>query len=171
MSIPTKDRGVCRARRAEGRAGPGRDACPVTNLRCRAVTVRKPTTARGPETDGSLPSCVFCGHLMAVSNTVGGDPIHPDCFTRMCVEALVRKIPVWRWIPYQGWIFRNVDAIDARSGHRAASLVGPEAEVRQIRVSRASQASAPSPGRWAANRSATIESTVHPVPNVARISA
>ena len=47
----------------------------------------------------------------------------------------------------------------------------PEAEVSQIRVSRASQASAPSPGKWAANRSATIESTLHPVPNVARISA
>jgi hypothetical protein len=30
-----------------------------------------------------------------------------------------------------------------------SSLVGAEAEVSQIRVNRASQASAPSPGRWA----------------------
>ena len=58
-----------------------------------------------------------------------------------------------------------------QTGERHDGLLGPEAQVSQIRVSRASQASAPSPGNWAANRSATKESTVHAVPNVARISA
>lgn len=29
-----------------------------------------------------------------------GVPIHPDCFTRICVAALVEDLPVWRWIPY-----------------------------------------------------------------------
>lgn len=53
-----------------------------------------------------LPSCVFCGRSMAAPGTVAGVPIHPDCFTRMCIAALVNDAPRWRWIPYLGWTFR-----------------------------------------------------------------
>lgn len=51
-------------------------------------------------------ACVYCGREMATPNLVGGRPIHPVCFTRMCVAALVDELPRWRWIPYVGWTFR-----------------------------------------------------------------
>jgi hypothetical protein len=47
-------------------------------------------------------TCVFCGRAMA-ANDVDGTPIHPDCFTRMCVAALVQDVPTRRWVPYLGW--------------------------------------------------------------------
>ena len=53
-----------------------------------------------------LPSCVFCGRSMATLDTGAGAPIHPDCFTNMCVATLVEETPRWRWIPYLGWTFR-----------------------------------------------------------------
>ena len=60
---------------------------------------------------------------------------------------------------------RRVDGSFARVDPRRGTRRG------QARVSSAIQASAPPPGSWAANRSATIESTVHPAANEARISA
>ena len=47
-------------------------------------------------TDVNLPFCVFCGRSMATPNTVAGTSIHPDCFTRMCVKALVKDLPASR---------------------------------------------------------------------------
>ena len=61
---------------------------------------RRETAALG------LPPCVFCGRSMTAPATIGGSPIHPDCFTRMCVATLVEGTPGWRWIPYLGWVFR-----------------------------------------------------------------
>jgi hypothetical protein len=48
-------------------------------------------------------TCVFCGRAMTAPNDVDGTPIHPDCFTRMCVAALVAVVPTRRWVPYLGW--------------------------------------------------------------------
>lgn len=66
------------------------------------VTIDKPMRKPTPAT---LPSCVFCGGLMATPDTVAGAPIHPDCFTRLCVATFVEDVPAWRWIPFQGWAF------------------------------------------------------------------
>ena len=75
------------------------------------VTTDKPLPATlPPDRHGDvarrLPSCVFCGRSMIAPDAVAGAPIHPDCFTRMCVATLVEGTPEWRWIPYQGWVFR-----------------------------------------------------------------
>ena len=43
---------------------------------------------------------------MTTPNLIGDTPLHPDCFTLMCVAALVKDVPKWRWIPYLGWSFR-----------------------------------------------------------------
>jgi hypothetical protein len=64
-----------------------------------------------PIGQGSVPArirpetstCVFCVRTMTAPNAVDGTPIHPDCFTRMCVAALVRDVPTRRWVPYLGW--------------------------------------------------------------------
>ena len=63
------------------------------------VTTDKPTPA-------TLPSCVLCGRPTTAPDRVAGAPIHPDCFTRMCVATLVDDVPAWRWIPFLGWVFR-----------------------------------------------------------------
>ena len=63
------------------------------------MTARQDSTSRAA-------SCVFCGRLMAAPSAIAGTPIHPECFIRMCVAALVEDIPKWRWVPYVGWTFR-----------------------------------------------------------------
>ena len=75
------------------------------------VTIDKPLPVMlPPDRRGtaalSLRACVFCGRSMTAPATLSGSPIHPDCFTRMCVTALVEGTPGWRWIPYLGWVFR-----------------------------------------------------------------
>ena len=63
------------------------------------MTVRQDPTSRSA-------SCAFCGRTMTTPNMIGDAPLHPDCFTRMCVAALTQDAPAWRWVPYLGWSFR-----------------------------------------------------------------
>ena len=61
-------------------------------------------------------SCVFCGRTMTTPNLIGDNPLHPDCFTRMCVAAFVKDVPKCAGSPT--W----VGASDDRPGVPAAPV-------------------------------------------------